>query len=128
MGYGGGGGVWGGLHGGCLWLVVLLPRACVGRVQGVPETMQECALRPPPPLVTVARDCGQCLPLFVCPPPPPRGDRVLSACLVLSPPNQGEDVCNYRLRALVSATLWALLPFWHCLMSGTPKSELHELS
>ena len=79
--------------------------------------MQECA---PPPPKTVARDCGWSLPLFVCPPPHPRGDRDLSACLVLSPPDQGGDVCNYRLRALESATLWAVVPFWHCLVSGTP--------
>ena len=26
----------------------------------------------------------------------------------------------YLLRALVSATLWAVLPFWHCSVSGTP--------
>ena len=43
-------------------------------------------------------------------PPPPWGGRDLSSCLVLSPPDQGGDACNYRLRALVSVTLWAVLP------------------
>ena len=53
-------------------------------------------------------------------PPPHGGVRDLSSRLVLSPPDQGGDSCNYRLWALVSVTLWAMLPFWHCLVSDKP--------
>ena len=80
---------------------------------------QDCVVvwLPTPPPVTWAY--GQWLPLFVCP-PPRGGDRDLSSCLVLSPPDGGGEVCYYRLRALVSATLWAVLLFRHFLVSGTP--------
>ena len=72
---------------------------------------------PPPP------DNGHGIwtaPAFVCLPPPPWGDRDLSFCLVLSPPDQGGDACYYRQRAVVSASLWAALPLWHYLVFGTP--------
>ena len=142
---GGGGFASAGVVCACGWLcrshdsVCVAPtRAMFGRVPGVPQTApaektlhpylgrQDCVvvwLPTPPPTEGQGwhgLDLGRCQPLFLCPPTPPRGGRDFSTCLVLSPPDQGGDVGHYRLRALVSATLWAVLPFWHCLVSRTP--------
>ena len=65
-------------------------------------------------------DRGGCQPLFLCPATPPRGGRDLSTCLVLSAPDKGGEAGHYRLRELVSATLWAVLPFSHCRFLAHP--------
>ena len=48
--------------------------------------------------------------------------------MVLSPPNQGGDVGYYRLRALVSATLWAALPLLALFGVWHTQSELHAIN
>ena len=118
MGYGGGSGE-DCMVGACGWLCCS-HELVSGGSRGFRRPCRSVPLAPPPPT-----NRGQGLwivPAFVCLPTPPHplGDRDLSTCLVLSPPDQGGDVCYYRLRALVSTTLWAVLPFWHCLVSGTP--------
>ena len=86
-------------------------RAVYGWFPGVPETAPaEKTPHPPPRQAGLCRslaahppthggarkaplDFGRCQPLFVCPPPHPRGGWgfvCLSACLVWSPPIRGE--------------------------------------
>ena len=99
------------------------PSSCVGRVPGVPEIVH---VDKPPPFPGLCPEQGlyNCLTVFVCPPThPPRGVRDLSACLVWSSPAMGGDAGHYRLRALVSATLWAALFPMARLVSGTPSQS-----
>ena len=82
------------------------------------------AAPPPPPLprrgkggaVLTLQSASPCFPAQPLPHGGGGGIKDLS-CLA---PEQGGDVSNCPLRALVSATLWAVLPLWHCLVSGTP--------
>ena len=98
----------------------------VGKSPGFRRPCRRMPLAPPP---TVAWIFGHCLPLFVCPAPPwGGGGRDLSSCVVLFPRDQAGDACNYRLRALVSVTLWAVLPLLALFGLWHTQSELHDLS
>ena len=118
--YGGGGGGcwdWMGYGWGLGWTAWWVPVAgCVAPMSlgsagpgGFGDHASVCPSPPPPPSAH-----GQDLwtvPTFAClPSPPPQAVRDLSSCLVSSPSDQGGDSCNYCLPALVSVTLWVVLP------------------
>ena len=123
MGYGRG--IWGGLHGGCLWEVVVLHRAMLGGSWGF---RRPCMYDPPPPSPQPRPEPGlrKCLPLLVCPPAHPRGDWDSSTCLVLSPPCLGGRCLQLSPSGPGECDTMGSDPLlfgvWHT------QSELHDLS
>ena len=89
---------------------------------GPAGSRDHACITPPPPNqpATTARVCGSACFCLSAHPPTHRGIGIRLLVWCYLPLIWGRVVCNYGLRALVSATLWVVLPFWHCLVPGTP--------